>query len=162
MSKLIPIIASALTLGLLGGCANPGVLQSSAVNYDTQQAGQMQQVQTGIVLAVQPVNIAPSSTGIGTLGGAAAGALAGSSLGQGHGSAALGIIGALAGGIAGSALEGHALAQQGYQITVKLDSGQTVAVTQAADIAVRAGMRVEIVGGGYYGAGPARVLPLSQ
>ncbi len=160
--KKISILALAATVSLLAGCANPGVMQSSALNYDTQQAGQIQQVQTGVVLAVQQVNIAPSSTGIGTLGGAAAGALAGSSVGQGHGSAALGIIGALAGGIAGSALEGHALAQQGYQITVRLDSGQTVAVTQAADISVRSGMRVEIVGGGYYGSGPARVLPLSQ
>lgn len=148
---------------LLAGCANPGVMQSSALNYNTAQAGQMQQVLTGTVLSVQPVNISPATTNIGTLGGATLGAIAGSSLGGGRGSTALGIIGAVAGGIAGSAVEGHVLAQPGYQITVRLDNnGQTVAVTQAADVSVQPGMRVEIIGGGYYGSGPARVIPLAR
>lgn len=157
--KTVAILSVVATTALLAGCANPGIPESSALNYSTAQAGQLQQVQTGIVIAMARVNIAPSSTGVGTLGGAAAGAIAGSSIGQGRGSEALGVLGALAGGIAGSAAEGRALAQAGYQITIRLDSGQTVAVTQAADVHVSVGQRVEIIGGGY-GAGPARVLPL--
>ena len=159
--KKLSAIAIAITAALLSGCANPGVMQSSALNYNTEQAGQMDQVQMGTVIAVTPVNIAPSTTGIGTLGGAAAGAIAGSSIGQGRGSAALGIIGAIAGGVAGSALEGRALAQPGYQITVRTDSGQTVAVTQAADLSMKPGDRVEIISSYGYGGGPTRVVPLN-
>ncbi len=145
----------------LGGCASPGVMRSSALNYNTAQAQQMQSVQLGTVVSILPVNIAPRTTGVGTIGGAAAGEIIGASIGHGTGSALLGIAGAIAGGIAGSAAEGHALAQPGYQITVRLDnSGAVVAVTQAADIAMAVGERVELIGG-YYGT-PARVLPISQ
>jgi outer membrane lipoprotein SlyB len=152
-------VLAALSLVLLAGCANPGVMQSSALNYNTAQAQQAQQVQTGTVIAVLPVNIAPATTGIGTLGGAAAGATLGSDIGGGRGSTAMALIGALAGGVAGSAIEGRALAQQGYQITVRLDNGQTVAVTQAADVSIHVGQRVQMIGGGW-GGQPARVLPI--
>jgi outer membrane lipoprotein SlyB len=151
---------SIAAVSLLAGCANPGVMQSSALNYNTAQAQQAQQVQTGTVIAVLSVNIAPATTGIGALGGAAAGAALGSHVGGGRGSTAMAVIGALAGGVAGSAIEGHALAQQGYQITVRLDNGQSIAVTQAADVPVQVGERVQLIGGGW-GGQPARVLPLN-
>jgi outer membrane lipoprotein SlyB len=38
--------------------------------------------------------------------------------------------------------------QQGLQITVRLDSGRTIAVTQAADEAFRPGDRVRVLSGG--------------
>lgn len=158
--KTLSAVTLSLTIAALAGCANPGIPESSALNYNTAQAQQMQQVQMGTVISIIPVNIAPATTGVGTLGGAAAGYALGRDIGQGSGSAVASIIGALAGGIAGSAAEGKVLAQSGYQITVRLDNGQTVAVTQAADVGVSVGQRVEIVGGGYYGSGPARVLPV--
>lgn len=48
---------------------------------------------------------------------------------------------------------------KGLQITVRLNNGLTVAVTQAADVQVAVGQHVEIIGGGW-GGQPARVLPL--
>ena len=154
------VAVSVLSLMTLAGCATvpgTGVMQSSAMNYNTAQAGQMQVVQTGTVMAVVPVKIAAATTGAGTLGGAVAGGALGSMVGHGYGSLAAGLIGAVAGGAAGSAIEGSASAQNGLQVTIRLDNGQTVAITQAADIQLRAGERVQIVGG--YGS-QARVTPL--
>jgi outer membrane lipoprotein SlyB len=155
MNKLL--FAMLLSLGLTACASNPGVMQSSAVNYNSAQAGSMQQVITGTVLSVRSVNIAPATTGVGSVGGAVAGGLLGSQVGGGYGSLAAGLIGAVAGGYAGSAIEGHVSAQPGYQITVHLDNGNTVAITQAADITITQGERVQIIGG--YGS-QARVTPL--
>jgi outer membrane lipoprotein SlyB len=151
------LVAIVVGTALLAGCA--AVPESSALNYNTRQAGVMQQVQLGTVISVTPVNIAPSTTGIGTVGGALAGGIIGSDIGQGRGSAVASIIGAIAGGIAGSAAEGHVLTQSGLQIVVRLDDGRTVAITQAADVSVRPGQRVQVIGSGYYGSGPVRVQP---
>ena len=150
------LLASLLSLT---ACAatTPGVMESSAMNYNTAQAGVVQQVVTGTVLAVQPVKIGTTSTNAGGMGGALVGGALGSLLGRGTGSVVGMVAGAAAGGIAGSALEARADVQDGYQITVRLDNGNTVAVTQAADVPVKVGERVQITGG--YGT-QARVTPI--
>jgi outer membrane lipoprotein SlyB len=151
---LLPILLAPV---FLAACANPGVPDASALGYTVQGSQQAQAVQFGAVLAIQPVLIAQNSTGIGTLGGAAAGGYLGSRIGNGNGSTAMAIIGAVAGGIAGSAAEGAATREQGLQITIRLDSGQVVAITQAADVQLVPGQRVEVIGNLY--GGKARVLP---
>ena len=152
---LLPILLAPV---FLSSCANPGVPDASALGYTVQGSQQAQAVQFGTVLAIQPVLIAPNSTGIGTLGGAAAGGYLGSRMGNGRGSTALAILGAVAGGIAGSAAEGATTREQGLQITVRLDNSQAVAITQAADVQLSVGQRVEIIGNLY--GGKARVLPV--
>jgi outer membrane lipoprotein SlyB len=151
---LLPLLLAPV---FLSACANPGVPEASALGYTVQGSQQVQAVQFGTVLAIQPVLIAPGSTAIGTLGGAAAGGYLGSSVGNGRGSTAMAIIGAVAGGIAGSAAEGAATREQGLQITIRLDNGQTLAITQAADVQLAIGQRVEVIGNLY--GGKARVLP---
>ena len=151
---LLPVFLAPV---FLSACANPGVPDASALNYTAQSAQQTQSARFGTVLAIQPVLIAPNSTGIGTLGGAAAGGYLGSKIGGGRGSTAMAILGAVAGGIAGSAAQGAATREQGLQITVKLDDGQTIAVTQAADVQLVVGQRVEVIGGTY--GIKTRVLP---
>ena len=152
---LIPILLAPV---LLSTCANPGLPDASALGYTVQGSQQAQAVEFGTVRAIQSVLIAPNSTGIGTLGGAAAGGYLGSRLGNGRGSTALAIIGAVAGGIAGSAAEGAATRKQGLQITVRMDNGQALAITQAADVQLSVGQRVEVIGN--LSGGKARVLPV--
>ena len=150
----------------LGGCAVPpgmgGQYQSSAYNYSASQAQQMQQVQLGTVLAVQQVTIraGQGTTGTGSALGAVAGGLVGSRVGQGNGSAVATVIGALGGAAAGNMVASNAYQQPGLQITVRLDNGQTIAVTQAADVPVRVGQRVELLGSQYGWGQPARVIPI--
>ena len=163
------ITALAAALGLaLGGCAGvpPGMggqYQSSAYNYSASQAQQVQQVQLGTVLYVQNVVIHASQgvTGVGSTLGAVAGGYVGSRVGNGNGSAVGAVIGALAGAAGGNMVAGKAYEQPGLQITVKLDNGQTIAVTQAADVPIQTGQRVELLGNPYGWHSTARVVPIS-
>jgi len=139
--KLITLgVLAALTLG---GCA--GGLGSR--DYSRSQARSVQEVQTGVVVAVRNVRIEGTKTPIGTGAGAVVGGLAGSEVGGGRGSVVGAVVGAVAGGVAGSAIEEGVTRQNGLEITVRLDSGRTIAVTQAADEYFRPGDRVRVLSG---------------
>ena len=59
------------------------------------------------------------------------------------------VLGAIGGGLAGNAIQNRYVDRRpGQQIFVRLDSGASVAITQAADPALRVGDRVFIQGGG--------------
>ncbi len=134
-------LLAALTLG---GCASG--LGSN--DYSRNQARTVQQVQTGVVVEVRNVNIEGTKTPIGLGAGAVVGGLAGSQLGRGNGSIAGAVLGAVAGGFAGSAVEEGVTRQRGLEITVRLDSGRTIAVTQGADEYFRPGDRVRVLSEG--------------
>ncbi|MHB1174627.1 MAG: outer membrane lipoprotein [Sulfuriferula sp.] len=129
---------------ILGGCASG--LGSN--DYSRNQARSVQQVQTGVVVDVRNVNIEGTKTPIGAGAGAVVGGLAGSQLGRGNGSIAGAVLGAVAGGFAGSAVEEGVTRQKGLEITVRLDSGRTIAVTQGADEYFRPGDRVRVLSEG--------------
>ena len=101
------------------------------------------------------------TTGTGSALGAVAGGFVGSRVGNGNGSAVGAVIGALGGAAAGDLAAGKAYQQPGLQITVRLDNGQTIAVTQAADVPIHAGQRVELLGSQYGWGQSARVVPIS-
>ena len=143
MNVLKPLLLGlAITLSL-GGCA--GGLGSS--DYSRSQARTAQEVQMGVVVAVRNVKIEGTKTPIGTGAGAVVGGVAGSELGGGRGSLVGAVVGAVAGGLAGSAIEEGVTRQNGLEITVRLDSGRTLAVTQAADEDIRVGDRVRVLSG---------------
>ena len=144
--KLI-VLAMLPALGLaLAGCANiPG---TSGAAYAPEQARQVEQVYEGTVVDVHAVQIQGNQAGIGTLAGAGLGAVAGSEFGNGRGQIITGLLGALAGGVAGNAAQQRLENTRGLQITVRLDDGRTIAVTQAADQIFRVGERVEVLQGG--------------
>jgi outer membrane lipoprotein SlyB len=130
---------------VLAGCAYPE--QSSSV-YHYYQTQNEQFVRSGTVESIRNVSIVNPESGVGGLGGAALGGLAGSNIGSGKGEAAGAIVGALAGGLLGQRIEQSAGTKPGLEITVHLDSGELVAITQAADEAFRPGERVRLLSNG--------------
>lgn len=138
-------IAVIVIASLLAACAYPP--RSSSV-YSPYQTQNMQVVRTGTVESVRTVTIANRQSGVGTLGGAALGGIAGNAVGGGNGRAATTVIGAIAGGLIGNSVEANANMQPGIEITVRLDSGEMVAVTQAADEMFRPGDRVRLLSSG--------------
>lgn len=104
-------------------------------------------VRMGVVESVRSVTIEGSHSGVGAVAGGAIGGIAGSNIGQGRGSTVGSILGAVAGGLAGQAIEERTSKKDGLEITIKLDSGQIIAVTQEADEAFRAGDRVRVLSG---------------
>lgn len=135
---LAVVLAGAL---VLGGCA-PSLSGSAYSRSQTQLA---QQVQMGYVESVREVRIEGTKTPIGAGAGAALGGLAASNIGGGRGQAAATIGGVLLGGLIGAAAEEGITRQPGLEITVRLDDGRYLAVTQAADEPYYPGERVRVL-----------------
>ena len=142
MRYLFPVVG--VTVLLLSGCA--GGLGSG--DYERGQTRGVQEVQMGVVESVREVKIEGTKSGIGTAAGAVVGGVAGSEIGRGKGSVVGSVLGAVVGGVAGSAVEEGTTKQKGLEVTVKLDGGRVIAVTQAADEQFKVGDRVRILSGG--------------
>jgi outer membrane lipoprotein SlyB len=134
-------LAAIAALLVLSGCASS--LSGSA--YERRQARTAHEVQYGVVEEVREVQIEGTKSGVGPMAGAAVGGIAAGS--EGKGGAIAGVLGAVAGGIAGAAIEEGATRQKGLEITVKLDSGRFLAITQAADEEFKKGERVRVLFG---------------
>ena len=144
MKRTSTIIALTL-ITLVTGCASPG---RGGGSYSREQARREQTVRMGYVESVREVKLEGTRSGLGAATGAVAGGVAGSTIGHNRGSALAAIAGAVIGGVAGQAVEQHATARQGVEITVKLDNGQMVAIMQEADETFRPGDRVRILSDG--------------
>jgi outer membrane lipoprotein SlyB len=130
----------------VAGCAGP---PESGNVYNSAQTMHEQSVRTGTVESVRNVTIANPESGVGTMTGAALGGLGGSEIGGGKGEVAAGIVGAVAGGLLGQRVERNANNRPGFEITVQLDGGGLVAITQPADEMFRPNERVRLVSDGY-------------
>ena len=120
------ILGIAVALALTA-CAtsNPNVVPV----YGAQR---MSQVYDATVLAVRPITIDGSQSGLGAGAGAIAGGIAGSNVGGGNGAVVGILIGAVIGGVAGNAVERGATTQNGVEIIVQLRNGQRRAIVQGA------------------------------
>lgn len=139
------VMAAAAFAAVLTGCATPGLGGGS---YSREQARREQTVRVGVVESIREVKLEGTRSGIGPGAGAVAGGVAGSTVGHGRGSAVAAIAGAVVGGIAGQAAEQGLTAKRGVEVTVKLDSGQMLAIVQEADETFRPGDRVRILSDG--------------
>lgn len=121
--------------------------------YSGQQAMQVQQVRVGTVLDIRPVQIvqqpqSPSYTGATV--GATIGGLAGSQMGKGNGRVALTVLTTVLGGVAGEAMGSayNTTKVQALEIIVRMESGETLAITQAIDAdaaSIRTGDHVRLI-----------------
>lgn len=144
MRPIVLVAAAATVVTVISGCA-PSMSGSA---YTRDQARREQSVRLGVVESVRQVQIEGTRSGIGPAAGAVVGGIAGSNVGQGKGAAVGVVLGSVAGGIAGQAAEEVGTRKAGLEITVKLDGGKLVAITQEADEAFRPGERVRIISDG--------------
>jgi len=145
---------SILAIGLL--CALPLLVGGCASNlggsdYSRTEARRVMTVRFATVESVRMVRLEGTKSPVGSLAGAVAGGVIGSSLGgRGPTSSAVGaVIGAVAGGVGGSALEEAATRKQGVEVTVQLDQGGYLAIVQEDEgEGFQPGERVRLVGSG--------------
>ena len=138
-------IGSVAVSFLLTGCATPGL---GGGNYDRMQVLGEQSVRLGLVENVRDVVIDARDTGTGTFAGATIGGIAGSTLGGSYNANAVGAIaGAVLGGILGSSIEKNANDRRGVEVTVRLENGKLIAITQEKDEEFRVGDKVRILSG---------------
>lgn len=131
------------TIVSLAGCASG----TGGKDYSRAQTRTVQEVQMGIVESVREVNIEGTKTPIGAGAGAVVGGVAGSTVGGGKGSVVGAAVGAVLGGLGGAAAEEAVTRNKGVEITVKLDSGRLIAITQTADETFQVGDRVRVLSG---------------
>ena len=136
--KVMIIVATAT---ILGAC----VSSNSGSVYKRGEARTVQTVKKGVVESVRQVKLEGTKSPVGTGAGAVVGGIAGNSMGGGRGRAITTVIGALAGGLAGSAAEEGFTRKDGVEITVKLESGNMIAVVQEADEEFNPGDQVRIL-----------------
>lgn len=138
------LIAGALA-SLLGACASPS---TSGTVYRASETRREQIVRMGVVESVREVTIERDPSGVGSIAGAVVGGIAGSEVGKGKGSSIGSVLGAVAGGMVGTAVENQTKLVKGYEITVRLDSGDLRAYVQEADEQFKPGDRVRLVSTG--------------
>ncbi|MDR8874970.1 glycine zipper 2TM domain-containing protein [Burkholderia multivorans] len=106
----------------------------------------------GTVVAITQTRTAGQSSGIGAIGGAAAGGLLGNQFGHGNGRTAMTIIGALGGGLAGNQVEKQVRAETDYQVQVQMENGATRTFTYRNPPPFGQGQRVRVENGTLVGA----------
>lgn len=140
-------LRTATTLALAGSMFLAGCTSLSGASYERSQTRGEMTVRQGVVDSVRQVAIEGSKTPVGAVAGGVVGGVAGSNIGKGKGSTIGSVLGAVAGGVAGHAIEEQITKKNGIEITVKLDGGQLIAVTQEADEQFHPGERVRVLSG---------------
>jgi outer membrane lipoprotein SlyB len=142
--KLLTLALVSATL--LGGCTTPGI---GGADYTRSQVRGEQTVRLGTIESMRKVRIQNNEPGmVGLLAGGIAGAALGSTAGQGSGKSAATALGAIAGAAAGEAIQSKSQEETGVELTIRLDTGYIIAITQGLDEEFRPGDRVQIIGSG--------------
>lgn len=133
--------------GLCAGCASAPWDSDRDSGHSPRTQGQ-ETVYQGVVESVREVEMDSARTGVGPMAGAVIGGTVGGEVGRGRGSAAGAVVGTVIGAVAGEAAA-QSGTQPGLEITVKLDEGRTIAVTQRRDAATfKPGDRVRVLADG--------------
>lgn len=98
----------------------------------------------GVVESVQAVQRKGESSGVGVVAGGVLGGALGHQVGDGQGRAAMTVLGAIGGGLAGNEVEKRARAVTVYRVRVRTEAGELRTLEQATAPAV--GQRVRIDG----------------
>lgn len=136
-------------VALGGGLAACAPQSNTNSTFSSAAVGRTASVSRGTILSMREVQIdGGGSPGIGALGGAAAGGVAGSFIGGDTRSNILGALGgALIGGLAGNAVQNQVNRGTATEFILQEDGGGTIAVVQSNEDRFVPGERVLIIRG---------------
>ena len=101
----------------------------------------------GEVRAIEPIRERPPGTGKGAVIGGVLGGVVGNQFGHGTGRAALTVLGAAGGAVAGNNVERNMSKRiVGYRVSVRLDNGQARTFTEPRLDGLQVGDRVRVQG----------------
>ena len=114
--------------------------------YRRSQIGKTGSTSTGVIVAMEVVTTEGENTGLGTIAGGAAGAIAGSAIGGGRGSALAAIGVGVAGAVAGNLIEKKILTDTAFEFLIQEDkTGNVISVVQSNELGLQPGDHVIMV-----------------
>ncbi len=142
--RAVPMVVLASLLGL-AACA-PTNTNST---YRASDIGRTAQISYGTIVSMRPVTVQGQQSGVGTLAGAGAGAVAGSFIGGDRRTNILGALGgAVIGGLVGTAAEKSASTGEAIEFIIQEDNApQPISVVQTNEENFRPGQRVVLTRG---------------
>lgn len=102
-------------------------------------------VERGTIIAMRPVTVSGTRSGLGPTAGAVGGGFLGSTIGGDWRARTVGgVVGALAGGVAGAAIEESATRGQAMEFIIRRDVGGERVVIQTNELGLQVGERVMV------------------
>jgi outer membrane lipoprotein SlyB len=132
--------------------AGAAVLSGCASNQQPQQIGYISNDSStyGTIESIQIMQ-ARNSSGVGAVTGGLIGGLLGNQVGSGSGRTAATVAGAVGGAVVGNNVENNRNAgKEEYQISVRMDNGDTRIIQQDSVYDLRVGNRVRLIDGRLY------------
>lgn len=146
MSAIRSLAACLVCLPLaLAACAPV----NTNTTYSANEIGRTAEVSYGVIVSERPVTVQGQPTGVGAMGGAVAGGVAGSYIGGRDPRAnILGAVGgAILGGVVGNAVEGGMSTGTAVEFVIREDDGRTITVVQTNELNLQPGERVALTRG---------------
>src|SRR5260221_1873031 len=143
MKRLAVAAAFTFAAEVLGACATS---DPSSGGYQVSE----QRIEHGVVERIDLLRQGEAQpTGLGAVLGGVAGGVIGHQIGGGRGNTAATIAGAIGGGLIGNEVERSSEGDR-YRITVRLDGGARLAITEVGEGELREGDRVRVVNNRVY------------
>lgn len=140
-----PAAAEVTTSPTGPGAAHAAAAGKAAPAADARQVASICH-DCGVIESIQAVKHKGEGSGVGAVAGGVVGGLLGNQVGHGNGRAAMTVIGAVGGGLAGHEIEKQVKAKTVYQVRIKLDDGKVRTLEQAHVPQLGVGQRVRVEG----------------
>lgn len=101
----------------------------------------------GVIDTIHVIDKKGEGSGVGAVGGAVVGGLLGNQIGRGRGNTAATVVGAVGGAVAGNEVEKRVKATKDYQVSVRMDDGNSRSFTFEADPGYIVGDKVKVIDG---------------
>ena len=139
MKKILVVLMMAVFLTACGA-------GNTNTTYSRAQIGKTGSTSTGVIVAMEVITTEGSNTGLGSIAGGAAGAIAGSAIGGGRGSALAALGVGVAGAVAGNLIEKKILTDTAFEFLIQEDkTGNVISVVQSNELGLQPGDHVIMV-----------------
>jgi len=118
---------------------------TSNTSVERQALGVQGTVYRGTIIAMRPVAVTGTRSGVGAAAGAVSGGFLGNTVGGDWRARTVGgVVGALAGGVVGGAIEEGATRGEAMEFIIRADSGGERVITQTNELGLQVGERVMV------------------
>ena len=128
--------------------ASAGATKASPPKQQVASASKPRCLDCGVISAINVVEVKGQGTGLGAIGGGAAGAVVGHEVVDGKHQTLATVAGAAVGAIAGHEIEKHARTKKRYDMSVRMEDGTTKTVSTETEPVLKVGQRVRMTSAG--------------